>query len=339
MRRPFPKGGFTLIELLVVIAIIAILIGLLLPAVQKVREAAARATCQNNIKQLCLAAHNFEGSNKVLPLGQQASTKSTAGAATTGTKAGPLVPLLPYVEQENLFKKFKPEIYTIRAIKNDNNDWVNYDWPNSFSASRNRVKTFECPSAIYNLTGNDAIINALNFTPTGIGGGGYLCSVLDGAGGRPGLSNYVPCGGTIGRFAAGATAVSQYYASHEGIFIADDQTTMTHIKDGTSNTILFGEYTGGINGGRFWAMAWMAAPSFPTYWTVETGTGGAAIYSMNSYHSQTVGLGMADGSVRQMKTGYTKPTTAAEIVAKTQVTWAALQAAAGKADSDIEALE
>jgi prepilin-type N-terminal cleavage/methylation domain-containing protein/prepilin-type processing-associated H-X9-DG protein len=139
MRR---KSGFTLIELLVVIAIIAILIGLLLPAVQKVREAAARMSCSNNLKQIALANMNYESSyGTFLP-----------GVGPNGCCWGTwMVPILPFMEQENLFRFYRnwggidyPAIPGGNRY-NSNNGTGTAPNGNNFVAST-RLKTFTCPS-------------------------------------------------------------------------------------------------------------------------------------------------------------------------------------------------
>jgi prepilin-type N-terminal cleavage/methylation domain-containing protein/prepilin-type processing-associated H-X9-DG protein len=126
LQRTARRRGFTLIELLVVIAIIAILVGLLLPAVQKVREAANRIQCQNNLKQLGLAFHNYHDPNKGLPSNFRPSALNTVRVRW-------LTFLLPYLEQDNLNREI--------------DQTQNWSAPVNLPATSQRLKIIECPSA------------------------------------------------------------------------------------------------------------------------------------------------------------------------------------------------
>jgi prepilin-type N-terminal cleavage/methylation domain-containing protein/prepilin-type processing-associated H-X9-DG protein len=204
------RQGFTLIELLVVIAIIAILIGLLLPAVQKVREAAARAKCSNTLKQLGLAAHSFESCYKRFPTGLRVATPSGTGKQTADSGTNLFVELLPFFEQDNLLKSWDP-------IDNRNNVFVkdaagNYVGAES-ALSAQVIRILLCPAAQY--PSERIAVPA-----------GSLVAYY-------GMNSYVGNGGT-----------RQYYftdATKDGVFYTGSQTRVADITDGTSQTLLFGE--------------------------------------------------------------------------------------------------
>ena len=132
------RRAFTLIELLVVIAIIAVLIGLLLPAVQKVREAAARLKCQNNLKQLGIACHNYHDANNRLPAGMDVRVPQNCRPLPSDCRGTPLFHLLlPYIEQDNLWRQYEPFRYSPGG-------WdVVPAWPGQDTP----LAAYKCPSA------------------------------------------------------------------------------------------------------------------------------------------------------------------------------------------------
>ncbi len=203
------RKAFTLIELLVVIAIIGILIALLLPAVQKIRDAAARMACSNNLKQLGLAAQNFHNDYNRLPSGVNLpGTYSYAGGVGSGPPIGNNVGeglfefLLPYVEQGPLYSQLNFNGY--------NSQYQNCLGPTS--PGNTIVKTYLCPA--------DKGPTQVTYTS---GGNTYYF----------GANTYVGNPGIVGFY---------YNAmDNTGIFYTNSAVRMTDISDGTSNTFMFGE--------------------------------------------------------------------------------------------------
>jgi prepilin-type N-terminal cleavage/methylation domain-containing protein/prepilin-type processing-associated H-X9-DG protein len=342
MRRPELRRGFTLIELLVVIAIIAILIGLLLPAVQKVREAASRTSCLNNLKQLGLATLNYESTYSAFPFNaitknnnQQPFIPYVRGTVpmpgnvggTQGRCSG-LVPLLPFVEQNNL-----APLYT-----------YNVDWSDPMNAGvlTMQFKVFQCSSSptagqlvtydtTYIAPGNDAFAPPQSVGSTiNIYGKKVYPTLSDVSTGWP--ADYAPlCQVKTLKDAHGAEIAPANplllgaYPNGppgKGAMRQNGPTRILEITDGTSNTTLFSEaggrarqyYTGHVNApldptkitGPIWADSDNRLTVTGTDRTGMTNFGkGPCVMNCNnlqgdiySFHTGGANIGFADGSVR-----------------------------------------
>jgi prepilin-type N-terminal cleavage/methylation domain-containing protein/prepilin-type processing-associated H-X9-DG protein len=288
------RHGFTLIELLVVIAIIAILIGLLVPAVQKVRSAAARLQCQNNLHQIGIAAANYESTYKKLPPGYIGPPSGIFSNA--GPMVGCMALLLPYMEQGPVDAAMRngmpPSYFSIQTINpSPFSRWSGGAYPSLLAAAKNVIPTYLCPSALNSPS--NSVISWVYYTGNVTINWGSL-----GVDTTYGLTNYIGCGGYLG----GLTTQGPNAVQYQGLYYQNSNLSLGQVTgaDGTSNTLAFGETVGGTANGTQWNYAWMGAGSMPTGFGLRQPTT-AAFWNFSSYHEGVVNFVMCDGSVRPVR--------------------------------------
>jgi type II secretory pathway pseudopilin PulG len=277
-RSPRKNAAFTIVELLVVIGIIGILVALLLPAVQAAREAARRAQCTNNLRQLGLAAQNFHDVRGTFPPGYLGPIPAGPTPPIHDQFVGAITYLLPHMEQGSVSEQIQVNTnVTYRAPP-----WWT-DTP-TWSIGQAKIRSLVCPSDDPYSSNTGTFVGLNVFVQSGVVKLRSLYMSNAGNGNALGRSNYVGCGGS-------GVAYDGYF----GVFGNRSRTSLASITDGTSNTFLFGEAVGGVIGnGREFSHSWMGSGSLPVIW----GLGDRGLEKFSSWHPGIVMFCFADGSVR-----------------------------------------
>ncbi|MBN2473614.1 MAG: DUF1559 domain-containing protein [Pirellulales bacterium] len=295
-------AAFTLVELLVVIAIIGILVALLLPAIQNAREAARRAQCASQLKQVGLAALDYQAAFKRFPPGYLGPDRfgkmSSPPAQGDGQGVGLLVFLLPYLEQNALYSQLDQHIdYNLDA-----EFW--WDHADLWDRAQTRIGTFLCPSddPYESEVGTILFLHTHNSST-----GAKLQAAVspNSAGGdQLGRTNYVGVAGQMGEIGPDSHNNASAYNRWKGIYLNRSQTQpRQNAGDGASHTLMIGEALGGLHPlnpakpqgakRRKYSFSWMGCGALPTGW----GLGGGEYYRFSSRHPGVVQFAFADGSV------------------------------------------